>query len=148
MKNFFLANSYFLFSGKVNLEKMKNDYHFNEMYILSIKNDLDFLVNSPICEIFEAEKFSVGDPFLLSISEYPNEKSNKRYYKTKKLKEIMNKYKEKIKILNKSKEKKELELYNKLKEDNNKIKGDNESKIKEIKTELKNEVIEIWQNIF
>ena len=76
LKNFFISNSFLLFSGKVNLNKIKNDYHFNEMYILSIKNDFDFLINYPINNIFDMENFSVGDPFLLSISEYPNEKNN------------------------------------------------------------------------
>ena len=54
---------------------------------------------------------------------------------------IINIYKEKIKNLNKEKEKKELELYNKLKEDNKKVKEDNENKIKEIKKELIKEKI-------
>ena len=55
-----------------------------------------------------------------------------------KLNGIINIYKEKIKILNKDKEKKELELYNKLKEDSKKLKVDIERKIKKINNELLN----------
>ena len=58
-----------------------------------------------------------------------------------KLNGIINIYEEKIKILNKEKEKKEIELYNKLKEENTKAKEENKNKIKEIKKELKNELI-------
>ena len=59
----------------------------------------------------------------------------------KKLNEVINIYKEKIILLKKEKKNKESELYNKLIDDNKKIKEDCENKIKEIKKELIYEVV-------
>ena len=78
IKNFSIANSYYLYMNKIDLNKIKNDYYYNDYYLLSIKNDLDFVQNSALQNIYDFSSVRGGDPFFLSFTNIPedNQHSN------------------------------------------------------------------------
>jgi len=96
IKNFSIANSYYLYMNKIDLNKIKNDYYYNDYYLLSIKNDLDFVQHSPLQNIYDFSSIGGGDPFFLSFTNIPEENQNlnapksKEVEKNKKLKLPMN----------------------------------------------------------
>ena len=57
-----------LFSNKINIEILKEKYGYNEFYLSKLKNDLDFLRDSAINNLYHFSEKG-GDPFLLSISD-------------------------------------------------------------------------------
>ena len=71
IKNFALTNSYYFYMNKIDLNKIKNDYHYNDEYLLSIKNDLDFVYNPEMQNIYDFENVFGGDPFFLSFTKFP-----------------------------------------------------------------------------
>ena len=76
IKNFSIANSYYLYMNKIDLNKIKNDYYYNDYYLLSIKNDLDFVQYSPLQNIYDFTSIEGGDPFFLSFTNIPEENQN------------------------------------------------------------------------
>ena len=88
INNFLVSNAFYLLSGKINIHKIYNDYNFNELYVLSMKNEMDFLKNSYLENLYDLENFEYGDPFLLSISEkqQDSDNNNEKLKKLKKLK--------------------------------------------------------------
>ena len=71
IKNFTLSNSYYFYMNKIDLNKIKNDYYYNEDYLLSIKNDLDFVQNPAMQNIYDFDNLEGGDPFFLSFTKLP-----------------------------------------------------------------------------
>ena len=71
IKNFLLTNSYYFYMNKIDLNKIKNDYYYNDEYLLSIKNDLDFVQNSAMENLYDFDYFGGGDPFFLSFTKFP-----------------------------------------------------------------------------
>ena len=69
IKNFSLANSYYFYMNKIDLSRLKNDYYYNDEYLLSIKNDLDFVQNSAMQNLYDFDYFGGGDPFFLSFTQ-------------------------------------------------------------------------------
>ena len=80
IKKFYLINSYLIMSGKINLNKIKIDYNFDNKYLFKIKEDLNFLKYSSINKLYNFNN-CINDPFLLSISNIPeyNQKSDLKY---------------------------------------------------------------------
>ena len=72
IKNFSLTNSYYFYMNKIDLNKLKNDYYYNDEYLLSIKNDLDFIYIPEMQNLYDFENVYGGDPFFLSITKLPN----------------------------------------------------------------------------
>ena len=70
---FRLLNYFHLTSGKIDINQMKNGNIFMMDYLLRIKNDLDFLKQSNISNLYH---FSESDPFFLSLLK----NSNKNQY--------------------------------------------------------------------
>ena len=83
IKSFLMSNSYFLYMNKVNLEKIKEDYYYNDEYLLSIKSDLDFIQHSVLTNLYEFENFDGGDPFFLSFSKIKEKEEEKTEDKQK-----------------------------------------------------------------
>ena len=71
IKNFSLSNSYYFHMNKIDLNQIKNDYYYNEEYLLSIKNDLDFVQNPSMQNLYDFESFTGDDPFFLSFTQFP-----------------------------------------------------------------------------
>ena len=86
IKNFLISNSFYLLSGKINTSKANKDFRFVESYIASIRNDMDFLENSFLVNLYDMKNFENEDPFLLSISEL--EKDNCKNEKEENLKKL------------------------------------------------------------
>ena len=88
IKSFMMTNSYFLYMNKINLDKIKNDYYYNDEYLLSIRTDLDFIQHSVLTNLYEFENFDGGDPFFLSFSKMKEEgnDNNEEEHKNKKRK--------------------------------------------------------------
>ena len=86
IKSFHMSNSYFLYMNKINLEKIKEDYYYNDEYLLSIKSDLDFIQHSILTNLYEFENFEGGDPFFLSFSKIKEEDKDKQEDKQNKQK--------------------------------------------------------------
>ena len=78
IKSFLMSNSYFLYMNKINLDKIKNDYYYNDEYLLNIKSDLDFVQHSVLTNLYEFENFEGGDPFFLSFSKLKDEEKEKK----------------------------------------------------------------------
>ena len=57
--------------NKIDLNKIKNDYYYNDDYLLSIKNDLDFVQNPAMQNIYDFDNLEGGDPFFLSFTKFP-----------------------------------------------------------------------------
>ena len=57
-----------LFYHKINLEFIKSKYGYDDKYLNKLKNDLDFLKDSAINELYHFSEKG-GDPFLLCISD-------------------------------------------------------------------------------
>ena len=70
IKSFLMSNSYFLYMNKINLEQIKQDYYYNDDYLLYMKTDLDFVQHSVLTNIYDFESFDGGDPFFLSFSKF------------------------------------------------------------------------------
>ena len=73
IKNFSFSNSYYFYMNKIDLNKIKSDYCYTEDYILSIKNDLDFVQNSVLHNLYDFDFIGGGDPFFLSFTNVPEE---------------------------------------------------------------------------
>ena len=91
IKNFTLSNSYYFYMNKIDLNKIKNDYYYNDDYLLSIKNDLDFVQNPAMQNIYDFDNLEGGDPLFLSFTKFPEkdepkENNNNKNEKNKKLK--------------------------------------------------------------
>ena len=78
IKSFHMSNSYFLYMNKINLEKIKEDYYYNDEYLLTIKSDLDFIQHSILTNLYEFDNFDGGDPFFLSFSKIKEETKEKQ----------------------------------------------------------------------
>ena len=92
IKSFLMSNSYFLYMNKINLEKIKRDYYYDDEYLFSIKTDLDFVQHSVLNKIYEFDNFDGRDPFFLSFSKLKEEGHNKEEnQKNKKIKLEINK---------------------------------------------------------
>ena len=76
IKTFLMSNSFFLYMNKINLEQIKNDYYYNDEYLLSIKSDLDFVQQSILTKLYDFDNFDGGDPFFLSFSKIKEEEEN------------------------------------------------------------------------
>ena len=63
IKNFSLTNSYYFYMNKIDLNKLKNDYYYNDEYLLSIKNDLDFIYILEMQNLYDFENVYGGDFF-------------------------------------------------------------------------------------
>ena len=72
-------NNYFS-SGKVDINKMKDEYKFNDAYLLKLKSDTNFLQNSSFLTLYNFSKF-MNDPFFLSLLK-PNEENDAYKYLT------------------------------------------------------------------
>lgn len=64
----FKSNYYHLFNNKISLDFIKNKYGFDDKYLAKVKNDLDFLKDSAINDLYHFSEKG-GDPFLLCISD-------------------------------------------------------------------------------
>ena len=73
IKNFSFSNSYYFHMNKIDLNKIKSDYCYTEDYILSIRNDLDFVQNSALLNLYDFDFIGGGDPFFLSFTNVPEE---------------------------------------------------------------------------
>ena len=93
IKSFLMSNSYFLYMNKINLEQIKQDYYYNDDYLLYMKTDLDFVQHSVLTNIYDFESFDGGDPFFLSFSKLKEEgeKKNESKQTNKKIKLDINK---------------------------------------------------------
>ena len=93
IKSFLMSNSYFLYMNKINLERIKQDYYYNDDYLLYMKTDLDFVQHSVLTNIYDFESFDGGDPFFLSFSKLKEEgeKKNESKQTNKKIKLDINK---------------------------------------------------------
>ena len=93
IKSFLMSNSYFLYMNKINLEQIKQDYYYNDDYLLYMKTDLDFVQHSVLTNIYDFESFDGGDPFFLSFSKLKEEgeKKNESKQNNKKIKLDINK---------------------------------------------------------
>ena len=92
IKSFLMSNSYFLYMDKINLEKIKHDYYYDDEYLFNIKTDLDFVQRSVLNKIYEFDSFDGRDPFFLSFSKLKEEgQNNEDKQKTKKIKLEINK---------------------------------------------------------
>ena len=98
IKSFHMSNSYFLYMNKINLEKIKEDYYYNDEYLLSIKSDLDFIQHSILTNLYEFENFEGGDPFFLSFSKIKEEDKDKQEENKEKQEDKQNKQKRKLEI--------------------------------------------------
>jgi len=85
LKKFYLINSHWFLSGKIDLSKIKNNnYNLGYNYISNIKKDLNFLKYSSINNLYNFKDIG-NDLFLLSLSDiyqydniFPN-KNNTKY---------------------------------------------------------------------
>jgi len=84
--------------NKINLEKIKEDYYYNDEYLLSIKSDLDFIQHSILTNLYEFENFEGGDPFFLSFSKIKEEDKDKQEENKEKQEDKQNKQKRKLEI--------------------------------------------------
>ena len=92
IKSFLMSNSYFLYMDKINLEKIKRDYYYDDEYLFSIKTELDFVQHSVLNKIYEFDSFDGRDPFFLSFSKLKEEgQNNEEKQKNKKIKLEINK---------------------------------------------------------
>ena len=73
IKNFSFSNSYYFQMNKIDLNKIKSDYYYTEDYILSIRNDLDFVQTSALHNLYDFDFIGGGDPFFLSFTNVPEE---------------------------------------------------------------------------
>ena len=71
IKGFFLAYSYYFHMNKIDLNLIKNDYYFNDEYLISIKNDLDFVQNPAMQNLYDFKYLTGNDPFFLSFTKFP-----------------------------------------------------------------------------
>ena len=90
IKKFSFENSYYFYMNKIDMNKIKNDYYYNDEYLLSIKNDLDFVQNSAMQNLYDFEYFGGGDPFFLSFSKVQEKNESNYDEKNKKLKLPLN----------------------------------------------------------
>ena len=87
IKKFNMRYDHLLNAGKIDLEYLKQKYGFDKNYLLKLKNDLDFLKDTDISDLYHfSEKGK--DPFLVSIStNEPNENNEEEeIYKKNKYK--------------------------------------------------------------
>lgn len=70
-------NHYFT-SGKININKMQNGYQFNNNYLIKIKSDTNFLINSFLRNIYNLSQFE-DDPFFLSLLKKHEDQNNYKY---------------------------------------------------------------------
>ena len=66
---------YYYFQGKWDLTKIKIDYLYNNSYLLKMKDDLNFIVNSILKNYIEMNNFPI-DAFLTNCSQRNNNKIN------------------------------------------------------------------------
>ena len=67
---------YYYFQGKWDLTKVKNEYMYNNNYLLQMKYDLNFLKNSWLNKYIEFGNNNI-DPFFLNCSQININKNNK-----------------------------------------------------------------------
>jgi hypothetical protein len=95
IKSFIMSNSYYLYTNKINFDKIKKDYYYNDDYLLMMKSDLDFIQHSVLNTLYEFEAFEGGDPFFLSFTklkekeEQGSEKQNNKKIKLEINKKIL-----------------------------------------------------------
>ena len=85
IKNFSIANSYYFYMNKIDLSRIKNDYYYNDEYLLSIRNDLDFVQNSAMQNLYDFDYFGGGDPFFLSFTQFPDKDQSHKEKNERKL---------------------------------------------------------------
>ena len=66
---------YYYFQGKWDLTKIKKDYLYNNSYLLKMKDDLNFIVNSILKNYIEMSNSPI-DPFLTNCSQRNNKNNN------------------------------------------------------------------------
>jgi len=76
----FKSTYYHLFNNKISLDFIKNKYGFDDKYLSKVKNDLDFLKDSAINDLYHFSEKG-GDPFLLCISDKCGNKEDLKKYK-------------------------------------------------------------------
>ena len=76
----FKSTYYHLFNNKISLDFIKNKYGFDDKYLSKVKNDLDFLKDSSINNLYHFSEKG-GDPFLLCISDKCGNKEDLKKYK-------------------------------------------------------------------
>ena len=85
----FRKNYEHLFNNKIDVEILKERYGYNEYYLMKLKNDLDFLRDSPINHLYHFSEKG-GDPFLLCISDLcGNIKDIKKYRQVRISEEVL-----------------------------------------------------------
>ena len=99
IKKFNMRYEHLLNAGKIDLDYLKQKYGFDKNYLLKLKNDLDFLKDTDIGDLYHfSEKGK--DPFLVSISNSEggdNDEIKKNKYKILPISEEMG---QQIKIYN------------------------------------------------
>ena len=73
---FRLMNYFFLTNGKIDVNNMKNGHTFFNDYLIKLKNDMDFLRNTKINELYD---FREGDPFFLNLIKNNNSNKYKKH---------------------------------------------------------------------
>ena len=76
----FKSSYYHLFNNKISLDFIKNKYGFDDKYLSKVKNDLDFLKDSAINDLYHFSEKG-GDPFLLCISDKCGNPEDLKKYK-------------------------------------------------------------------
>ena len=76
--------------NKIDLNKIKNDYYYNDDYLLSIKNDLEFVQNPAMKNIYDFENFEGGEAFFFLLQNFQKKMSQKKKIVIIKMKKIKN----------------------------------------------------------
>ena len=70
--------NYYFTSGKININLMTNGYEFNNDYLIKIKSDTNFLINSSLANLYDFSKFQ-NDPFFISLLKKSEENTEYKY---------------------------------------------------------------------
>ena len=70
--------NYYFTSGKININLMTNGYEFNNDYLIKIKSDTNFLINSSLANLYDFSKFQ-NDPFFISLLKKSEENNEYKY---------------------------------------------------------------------
>ena len=70
--------NYYFTSGKIDINQMNNEYKFNNNYLIKLKSDTNFLVESSLVTLYNFSQFE-NDPFFLSLLKKSEEETKYKY---------------------------------------------------------------------
>ena len=70
--------NYFFSSGKIDINQMEEDYKFDNYYLIKIKSDTNFLIDSSLNTLYDFSNLD-DDPFFLSLLDNSKSEMKKKY---------------------------------------------------------------------